>query len=121
MIESNRVITHEGDTMDDVQFDSLTRQVTARLSRRTGLRFLTSLGVLALLPAAAAAKRKKHKKKKTKPSPPPLPPSSPPSPPPPPGCTPQCAGKQCGADGCGGSCGTCGLGTVCLSDTCQNC
>lgn len=24
------------------------------------------------------------------------------------GCKPQCAGKQCGADGCGGSCGTCG-------------
>lgn len=29
------------------------------------------------------------------------------------GCTPQCAGKQCGADGCGGSCGTCMSGQTC--------
>jgi predicted secreted protein len=28
-------------------------------------------------------------------------------------CTPQCAGKQCGSDGCGGTCGTCGAGQTC--------
>lgn len=29
------------------------------------------------------------------------------------GCTPQCAGRQCGSDGCGGSCGTCQAGQTC--------
>jgi len=29
------------------------------------------------------------------------------------GCTPQCAGKDCGDDGCGGSCGTCTGTDVC--------
>jgi hypothetical protein len=30
-------------------------------------------------------------------------------------CTPACAGKQCGADGCGGTCGTCQAGLACDS------
>ncbi|MBI5512447.1 MAG: hypothetical protein HY909_01690 [Deltaproteobacteria bacterium] len=29
------------------------------------------------------------------------------------GCIPQCDGKFCGDDGCGGQCGACGAGTVC--------
>jgi MYXO-CTERM domain-containing protein len=35
-------------------------------------------------------------------------------------CTPQCSGKQCGDDGCGGSCGNCGSGESCdsTSSTC---
>jgi GH18 family chitinase len=28
-------------------------------------------------------------------------------------CTPSCSGKQCGSDGCGGSCGTCSSGNTC--------
>jgi hypothetical protein len=37
-------------------------------------------------------------------------------------CTPQCSGKQCGADGCGGSCGTCGSGASCnASGQCVSC
>jgi hypothetical protein len=32
------------------------------------------------------------------------------------GCQPACAGKQCGGDGCGGSCGTCPAGKKCSSD-----
>lgn len=28
-------------------------------------------------------------------------------------CTPACTGKQCGADGCGGTCGTCAAGQSC--------
>ncbi|MGB0591738.1 MAG: DUF1566 domain-containing protein [Myxococcota bacterium] len=28
-------------------------------------------------------------------------------------CTPACTDKECGDDGCGGSCGTCGAGVVC--------
>ena len=31
-------------------------------------------------------------------------------------CQPACTGKQCGADGCGGSCGTCPTGTTCGVD-----
>ena len=30
-------------------------------------------------------------------------------------CTPSCAGKQCGADGCGGSCGSCSSNSSCNS------
>ena len=30
-----------------------------------------------------------------------------------PNCQPNCAGKQCGSDGCGGICGTCGEGKIC--------
>jgi len=31
-------------------------------------------------------------------------------------CVPSCSGKQCGPDGCGGSCGQCGPDLVCTSD-----
>jgi len=33
-----------------------------------------------------------------------------------PNCVPQCFGKICGSDGCGGSCGQCGTGETCNSD-----
>lgn len=35
-------------------------------------------------------------------------------------CVPDCAGKQCGDDTCGGSCGTCGGGKVCSGNKCVN-
>ncbi|MFK7986856.1 MAG: hypothetical protein AB8I08_12600 [Sandaracinaceae bacterium] len=39
---------------------------------------------------------------------------------PPLGCTPQCAGRECGDDGCGGSCGSCnGTATCSAAGTCQ--
>ena len=31
-------------------------------------------------------------------------------------CTPSCAGKVCGDDGCGGECGTCDIGMFCAED-----
>ncbi|MFH0840401.1 MAG: LamG domain-containing protein [bacterium] len=34
------------------------------------------------------------------------------------GCTPDCDGKECGDDGCGGSCGTCSEGRECSADLC---
>ncbi|MBM4372374.1 MAG: thrombospondin type-1 domain-containing protein, partial [Deltaproteobacteria bacterium] len=34
-------------------------------------------------------------------------------------CVPSCAGKICGDDGCGGSCGTCSDGNPCSLDVCQ--
>jgi len=33
-------------------------------------------------------------------------------------CIPACGGKQCGADGCGGTCGTCTGGKVCVNGLC---
>jgi hypothetical protein len=35
-----------------------------------------------------------------------------------PGCTPSCAGRQCGSDGCGGSCGDCLGGQFCARGQC---
>ena len=35
-------------------------------------------------------------------------------------CQPNCAGKSCGSDGCGGNCGTCPGGTYCNSGKCEN-
>ena len=34
-------------------------------------------------------------------------------------CDPDCQGKECGDDGCGGSCGECGEGTVCVLGDCM--
>jgi len=34
-------------------------------------------------------------------------------------CIPECGGKQCGDDGCGGECGTCTGGEVCVDGQCQ--
>jgi neutral ceramidase len=34
------------------------------------------------------------------------------------GCTPDCNGKVCGSDGCGGSCGSCGNNKVCSGGQC---
>ncbi len=31
-------------------------------------------------------------------------------------CTPQCGGKECGSDGCEGTCGACGPGNMCGTD-----
>jgi|GEM_PF-2478116 len=33
-------------------------------------------------------------------------------------CAPECTGKQCGDDGCGGSCGSCSTGKECLAGVC---
>ncbi len=35
-------------------------------------------------------------------------------------CVPNCQVKECGSDGCGGSCGTCGAEEVCDLGTCKN-
>jgi hypothetical protein len=36
-------------------------------------------------------------------------------------CTPDCAGKECGDDGCGGSCGMCAEGESCQDGQCATC
>ncbi len=102
--------------MDFNRFDDLSRALGSVPSRRGVLVGLTS-ALFATLPLAlsndaAARKRKKKGKKnrkKDKPSPPP---------PPPPDCTPQCDGRICGDDGCGGTCGECSTNEICDSGTC---
>jgi len=34
-------------------------------------------------------------------------------------CTPNCTGKSCGSDGCGGACGQCDDGQNCINDNCE--
>ncbi len=36
-----------------------------------------------------------------------------------PACVPSCGGLQCGPDGCGGACGECSAGNVCLEGICH--
>lgn len=37
-------------------------------------------------------------------------------------CEPKCTGRECGDDGCGGTCGSCGNGIACLiGGTCERC
>lgn len=36
-------------------------------------------------------------------------------------CLPDCGGKNCGADGCGGTCGVCAAGTTCEDNQCVGC
>jgi len=94
--------------MDGSTFDTLTRSLHRGHSRRGLAGLLSGLalgGPLALLGQTEAdAKRKKKKKKKKRPTSTtqtPLVPG--------PTCTPNCASKQCGPDGCGSVCGTCPL------------
>ncbi len=35
-------------------------------------------------------------------------------------CVPDCTGKDCGSDGCGGSCGQCDDGVFCTEDSCED-
>ena len=80
--------------MDDEGFDRLTRMLsTAVIARRGAVRRLLAgalgLSLGAVATSATAAKKRKKKKKKAPP------------------CQPDCAGKNCGANGCNGSCGSC--------------
>jgi DNA-binding beta-propeller fold protein YncE/predicted outer membrane lipoprotein len=81
--------------MNEDRFDGLASGLGVLLSRRTlgagAVGVLTSLAV-----ELADARKKKKKKKKT-----------------PVGCTRSCSGKQCGSDGCGGSCGSCSGNRTC--------
>jgi hypothetical protein len=91
----------------------VTRALRRLPSRRDILRGIvgTGIGLGALRhPNAAAAKKKRRKKKKPPPS---LSPTSPAA-----TCAPKCGRKQCGQDGCGGSCGECAADQVCATGTC---
>jgi hypothetical protein len=98
-----------------IRFDDLARSLTHAPSRRGVFAGLASALVatlpLALIEDADAKKRRKKKgrgkKKKRKNR------GSPPS-----GCTPRCDGRDCGDDGCGGSCGQCASNEVCDDGIC---
>jgi hypothetical protein len=101
--------------MDGHQFDDLSRRFSNGASRRGVLLGLTG----ALLAAGAAimpvgqegeAKRRRRRRKKGK--------NASPPPPPPSACVPNCAGKNCGPDGCGNSCGECVGGQACTGGAC---
>jgi hypothetical protein len=88
------------------------RLVTHLPSRRDVLRGIAGAGLglatLRLPPAVEGKeKRKKNKKKNRQALPPPAVP-----------CTPKCGHKECGDDGCGGSCGGCATDQVCVTGTC---
>jgi len=105
--------------VDSDRFDALVRSFSHLPSRRDILRgvigAVAGLGSLHL--QTAGARHKHHNKHKDPQS---QDPPSPPSQPSPrtPSCTPRCIRKQCGDDGCGGSCGTCSAGQFCRTGTC---
>ena len=88
--------------MDAPRFDALARSLTvgSRRGALGGLLLGSALGLVRLTPGEAK-KRKKRKKKA-------------------PTCVPQCGGKTCGDDGCGGTCGTCPVCQQCASGICED-
>ena len=97
--------------MDARHFDTVTRELASLPTRRRALSLLGGLGLAGLI--GRSASEAKHKKRKRKKKHPVAPPASPP-----PGCVRDCAHKNCGNDGCGGSCGTCGGETSCRNGVC---
>jgi hypothetical protein len=97
--------------MDARNFDSLTRRLSGHHTRRALTSLLGALavgGLPAILGHDDVEARRKRKKKRNKST----------TPPSPPGCTPNCTGKICGANGCGGLCGSCGGGQQCCNGGC---
>jgi hypothetical protein len=111
--------------MDGERFDTLIRTLTAAGSRRRALALAVSgaLGLLAREDTDAHNPSKSCKKKSGKARKKCLKQAKrhnaahatqgPPA-----GCTPNCNGKTCGANGCSGSCGTCTGGSACVNGTC---
>jgi hypothetical protein len=88
--------------MDALRFDSIARTLAGASSRRTllGLAWGSLIGVLHLTEGEA---KKRHKKKKHHKKHP---------------CVTDCRGKDCGDDGCGGSCGECSDPLTCQAAQC---
>jgi hypothetical protein len=95
--------------MDSAGFDTLVQSFGTG-SRRDGLRLLMGAALAGMLSglhdADTAAKRRRRRRKKRKKYRP---------------CKPDCRGKTCGDDGCGGNCGLCfSECQSCQVDTCVN-
>jgi hypothetical protein len=112
--------TLKENVMSEHIFDALARSTAAAASRRGYARALTGLALGGLWSSLLRLddveakkgrkrrKKKRHKNKKKKNQ----------ATTPPPTCTSSCAGKVCGDDGCGGSCGSCGPGELCAQGQC---
>ena len=93
--------------MDAAAFDRVSRTWSASPSRRRVVRMISGLAVAGPiaaigLPTAGARRKKRKKQKKGKNT----------------RCTPNCADRTCGSDGCGGECGQCAGNQVCLGGSC---
>jgi hypothetical protein len=105
--------------MSEHVFDVLTRYTTAAASRRGYARALAGLAAGGLwssvlrLDDVEAKKGRKRKKKRNKNRKKKNPATTRT-----PTCTSSCAGKVCGDDGCGGSCGTCRSTQLCGQGQC---
>jgi hypothetical protein len=86
--------------MNSNAVDALTRHAGA-LSRRSLLTIGLALSAGWLGAQATDAKKKRRRKKKRKA-----------------GCQPNCSGRTCGTDGCGGFCGACDADQVCHGGAC---
>jgi hypothetical protein len=99
--------------MDTDRFDALTRFFAAQSSRRLLWSVLaTAFGpagsfFIGADPTQARKGKRKKKKKQSRPLVPIVP-----------ACVPNCAGKICGDNGCGGSCGTCSSPLTCQAGQC---
>jgi len=93
--------------MDGEHFDDLLRWLTGGTSRRAVTRTLAAVALVAPLGIQLSAdvtegkKKRKKRKKRRRPT-----------------CTPQCDGRGCGDNGCGGECGSCAAGHSCLDGAC---
>ncbi|MBL8127959.1 MAG: hypothetical protein JNM64_10015 [Chloroflexia bacterium] len=96
--------------MESERFDDLIARLASPMSRRRGVGLAGVLGLAGLGAVAGADARKKKKKKRKKPAP---------TTTNPPGCQARCAGRTCGDNGCGGSCGTCEGELVCRNGRCD--
>ena len=88
--------------MDGSRFDALSRSLARGASRRTLLSGAASAALARFWwarEAPLAKKRGKHRKKHRR-------------------CRPECDGKTCGRNGCGGTCGTCSGGQTCNGTSC---
>jgi len=103
--------------VDQKQFDDVSRTLSRRPSRRDVLRGLAGagLGSLRLSDVGEARKKPKRKGNKKKSATRPTPADAPHDAL---TCTPNCAERTCGNDGCGGSCGNCGGDQICRGGTC---
>lgn len=89
--------------MDADRFDTIIRTLALPDSRRSLLGIGLAAGLGSLLERLdVGAKRKKKKKRKNRKK----------------SCRPKCAGKACGSDGCGGTCGECEIFLTCQGGTC---
>lgn len=100
--------------MDTPPFDRFARALAEFFGRRAVARGLFGLSLAALATGAEhggtdvdaknSKKKKRRRRKKRKKN----------------KCNPDCTGKTCGSNGCGGDCGTCAGTEACLAGACAN-